>query len=171
MGTWGCWHQLGAPWGHPNVTPSLGDVLLPRPPRLRRAGTSVGELRTLFMLSWPTSACSCCVGLADTTAGGDASVMPENFSVCSSTRGRHWGHSSESQNHRIIQVGKDLQDQVQPSTHHHYDHSWNHRIVESQNHSGWKRPLRSPSTTPAHSHHAHVPQCHIPTALGHLQGW
>lgn len=46
------------------------------------------------MLSWPSSTCSCCLGLADTTAGGVvASAMPENFSVCRrARRGGCWGH-------------------------------------------------------------------------------
>lgn len=39
--------------------------------------------------------------------------------------------------------------------------------VESQNHSSWKRPPRSPS--PAHPA-AHVPQCHISMVLGPLWG-
>lgn len=94
--------DAGINWALPGATPlchPISDVLLPRPPRLRRAGTSVGELRMLFMLSWPTSACSCCAGLVDTMAGGNASVMPENFSVCNRTRSRHWGHSSESRDH------------------------------------------------------------------------
>ena len=45
--------------------------------------------------------------------------------------------------------------------------------TESQSHSGWTRPLRSPSPTPIHSTMptAHIPQCHIPTALEHLQEW
>lgn len=47
------------------------------------------------MLSWPSSACSCCLGLADTTAGGVvASAMPENFSVCRRARGGRWGHGA-----------------------------------------------------------------------------
>ena len=40
-------------------------------------------------------------------------------------------------------------------------------IIESQNHSVWKRPLRSSIPTPAHPSMptAHVPQCHISTVL------
>ena len=67
-----------------------------------------------------------------------------------------------------------------------------HRIIESQNHQHWKRPPR-PSSPTTHLPGtiellrlektskipqpnpsvptAHVPQCHIPTALEHLQGW
>ena len=38
-----------------------------------------------------------------------------------------------------------------------------HLLIEPQNHSGWKRPLRSASPTPAHPTvpTAHLPQCHI----------
>lgn len=83
-----------SPWAAPLCCP-VPSPLLPRLARLRRAGTSVGKLRTLFMLSWPTSACSCCSGLADTTAGGAvASAMPENFSVCRWARGGRWGHGA-----------------------------------------------------------------------------
>ena len=41
--------------------------------------------------------------------------------------------------------------------------------MESQRHSGYKRPLRSPSPTPAHPTMptAHTPQCHIPMVMEH----
>ena len=47
------------------------------------------------------------------------------------------------------------------------------KTQSTQIHSGWKRPLGSPSPTPAHPTvpTVHVPQCHIPTALEHLHGW
>jgi len=41
------------------------------------------------------------------------------------------------------------------------------KIIESQNHSGWERPTRSPSSSPAHPTMptAHNTQCHISTFL------
>ncbi|KAK4819760.1 hypothetical protein QYF61_010895 [Mycteria americana] len=52
---------------------------------------------------------------------------------------------------------------------------WKELIIESQNRIGWKRPLRSSSSTvnpalPSPPLH-HVPQHHIYTAFQYLQGW
>jgi len=46
------------------------------------------------------------------------------------------------------------------------------KIIKSQNHSGWKRPLRSPSPTinPSPPCPSSFPWCHIHTVLEHLQG-
>ena len=67
-------------------------------------------------------------------------------------------------NHRIIRVGKDLQNhRVQPSTHHHHAHS----VI---NHQGWKRALRSPCPIPTMPTDR-IPQCYISSVLEHLQGW
>jgi len=56
--------------------------------------------------------------------------------------------------------------------------SWNHLMphtpLESQNHEGWKRLLRSSSSTvhlPPILLTDHIPQCHISMVLEHLQGW
>ena len=47
-------------------------------------------------------------------------------------------------------------------------------FIESWNHEGWKRPLRSsrPTVTPTPPHLLnHVPKCHIHTVFEPLQGW
>ena len=47
---------------------------------------------------------------------------------------------------------------------------WPYPNLESQKHSGWKRPLRSPSPTLPTMPTNHVPQCRISTVLEHLHG-
>jgi len=57
---------------------------------------------------------------------------------------------------------------------HSYGSLWFWENIESPNHSGWKRPLRSPNPTINPSPPCplnRIPQCHIYMFLEHLTSW
>ena len=50
-------------------------------------------------------------------------------------------------------------------------HQQNHRLMDSLR---MEKTSKTPTSNPNPPHHTtvpHIPQCHIPTALDHLQGW